>query len=297
MYTLEGSITFNFTYNDVVNTTGNGFDDSSLGATRRSTVDSVATYLNTVLDHNGTIDFLWSNSQTDGSGFLASAGSLYFTNTNSFEDGLVFKHATTGIDPSAGTDRDGEGIIDFGYSWNSDIDDPKGSEFDLFTVVLHEITHALGFNATITSDGGFGISGTRSRFDSFLEDGSGNKILSNATVTADSNDLIGNSVVFTGANAVAANGNVDVPIYSPTPFDSGSSLSHFSTGTLAGSNAVMVPTIASGIKKRELSPIVQAVLKDLGYTFVPESSSYTLALSLIISGCILFNNKLSLRQN
>ena len=66
------AITWNVTFDDVVNNTGVGFDDATLGATRQSTFLSVTNYLNTVLDANGSVDFVVNNSETDGGGSLAS---------------------------------------------------------------------------------------------------------------------------------------------------------------------------------------------------------------------------------
>ncbi|MFP6597731.1 MAG: hypothetical protein VCC01_09765, partial [Candidatus Hydrogenedentota bacterium] len=48
--TRSGNLTFAITYADVTAGNGNGFDDASLGATRRATLETVFTYLNDVLN-------------------------------------------------------------------------------------------------------------------------------------------------------------------------------------------------------------------------------------------------------
>jgi len=54
-------------------------------------------------------------------------------------------------DVSGGAD---EGI-NFGQNWNSDfLSSTASNEFDLFTVVLHEVSHALGFSSGINASGG-----------------------------------------------------------------------------------------------------------------------------------------------
>src|SRR5437773_2651889 len=70
----SAQITWNVTFNDQVNTTGIGFDDPTLGATRRATFQSIFTYLNTQLDARGPVNFTVNNSFIDGSSLtLASA--------------------------------------------------------------------------------------------------------------------------------------------------------------------------------------------------------------------------------
>jgi len=190
------------TFNDVVNTTGVGFDDSTFGATRRATIESVFTYLDLVLDEPGSMDITFNNSQTDGTGSLASAGPLFFTSPNGFQGGLAATHLQTGTDPSAGN-PDATSTFDFGYNWNSDTGDPTGAEFDLFTVALHEITHALGFLSLLTSDGLSGINGTDpgvfSTFDSFLEKGDGTDLFAaGGDFVGSTGDLISNDIFFWG---------------------------------------------------------------------------------------------------
>lgn len=92
---VNADIMFNFTYSD----SGGGFDDPTQGATRRATVDAVASYINTVVDHDGAVDIHWNTSfDAPASSTLASMGSQYFLNAG-FYNGLVFEHATTGVDP------------------------------------------------------------------------------------------------------------------------------------------------------------------------------------------------------
>ena len=275
------AITWNITFNDVVNNTGVGFDDATLGATRQATFISVTGYLNTILNANGTVDFLVNNSDTDGAGSLASAGSLVFTGPNGFSNGLVYQHAITGIDPAANP-SDGSATFDFGYNWNSDLSAPTGGEVDLFTVALHEISHAIGFSSFLNSDGTSGISGgdpgVFSVYDSFLELGDGTSLFNAGAgdYTGTAADLISNDVYFGGANAMAANGGSPVAVYSPGTFNDGSSIGHI---TAAG--AVMNFSVASGVEKREYLAIELGILQDIGWSLVavPEPSSALLMLA------------------
>lgn len=288
--TTVADITWNITYSDQANSTGNGFDHAGLGSDRRSTFSQVLNYINTVIDANGVVDLTINNSQTDGGGFLASAGSLYFTGPNGFSNGIVFEHATTGIDPLA-SNTDGSATFDFGYNWNSQTDATAVGEFDLFTVALHEVTHALGFASLVSSTGVSEISGgdpgVFSVFDSFLELGDGTDLfMPNGDFAGTAADLSSDDLFFNGAAAVAANGGAPVKIFAPGTFQDGSSLSHLDTATFPSS--VMTPAISSGVQKRTYSAIDRAVLSDIGYTLkataVPEPSGALILATIAIAG-------------
>jgi len=275
----EAAITFTFTYQDVIDHTGFGFDDASLGATRRATVEAVGSYFNTVLVENGAAQLHWGTSlNLPSSSLLGSMGALYYVGAG-VTDGFVFKHITTGIDPDGNAATvDGQGQMNFGLTWNSGLAAPSGSENDLFSVVLHEVTHSLGFAALMASDGGYvsGLNGTRSTFTSFLSGPHGALIDGAGTFVGDAADLTSGQMVFTGANAKAANGGADVPIYSPATFSAGSSLSHLA----ASLNGAMNPTYTTGTMERSLIPVEVAMLKDIGYEVVPEPQAFALSAGL-----------------
>ena len=282
------AITFNITYNDVVNDTNIGFDDPTFGATRQATIASMTSYLNSVLDHNGTIDLTVNNSQPDGTGFLASSGPAFFTSPNGFKNGFAFEHATTGIDP-LGSFHDASATFDFGYSWNSGTGTPGGSEYDLFSVALHEFTHSLGFLSLVTSAGVSSISGgdpgVFSVYNSFLERGDGTDLFGpGGNFLGTAADLISNDVFFNGANATAANGGNRVQVYAPGTFASGSSISHIQGVT----GAVMQSSIGLGVQRRAYTAQELGILQDIGWTMqsssVPEPSSLAL---ILIAGTVI----------
>lgn len=254
----RADITFNFTYQDVTNGSGFGFDDATEGATRRATVEAVANYINTIVDHDGSVDIRWDASvNAPGSGTLASMGSFYFGNAG-IANGFVFDHATTGTDPFGG-EVDGRGEVNFGRNWNSDLGAPSGTEFDLFSVVLHEITHAMGFASLFNQDGSTAITGTRSVYDSLLEDGAGNRLL-NGT------NFVGDASVFTSNDLFIDVGTGTLQAHAPASFANGSSISHFDFG-VPGDN-VMFPGIAPGVANREYTQNDMAVLSAIGWNVV-----------------------------
>lgn len=293
----EGAITWNVTFEDVVNSTNVGFDDPVLGATRRATFLSAFDYLNTILDENGSADILVKASQTDGSGFLAAAGPYFFTSPFGFQNGFVFEHATTGMDPS-GSVPDATITFDFGYTWNSETDDPTGSEFDLLTVALHEITHTLGFLSLVDKDGNSLLGGMNpgvfSVYDSFLERGDGTKLFSaGGNFDGSSADLTSNNVFFGGPNAEAANGGNAVKVYAPNTFAPGSSISHIQLGI----GEVMQYSVGKGIKRRAFTAQEVGILRDIGWTIaassnpIPEPMSAVVWSVLAVAGLVVHRRR------
>jgi hypothetical protein len=287
----SAGIIWNVTYADVTSSNGRGFNDATQGATRRTTFESALSYVSSVLQENGTVNFRVDASLTGGNSFLAAAGSNYFTPTG-FQTGLVQQSIQSTL-PSSVSGPVGSAQFDFGYNWNSTLAAPSASQFDLYSVSLHEITHALGFASLISPTGasqfGNGTSGTFSNFDPFLQNGTSPLFTgSGFTATADLNGdgvadaLQSNKVVFTGANAVAANGGNPVAIYSPATYRPGSSLSHITSGT-----SVMQFSIGPGRSRRQYSAIDLGILKDIGYSnisAVPEPSSIAFVSLIVLVG-------------
>jgi len=182
-------------------------------------------------------------------------------------------------------------------NWNTNSTAPiiPGTQFDLYTVALHEVAHLLGFSSFISPNGtsAFGASyNYYSRYDTFLQDANGANLITNTGACSSMYDY-----TFTGTPSVLEpscsttnppnqsfncttnvqyNGTPTVQVYNPGCYEAGSSLSHFedqcfmntATGMPYGNDAyfVMSNSTASGTIKRNLTPEEQQTLCDLGYS-------------------------------
>ncbi len=274
---------FDLEFEDQLLATGHGFDHPVLGPIRTATVCQVFSDLSGTINLNGSSpDIFVGRSEYDGqpssapgvpgNGALAAASALYMNGSSGCYSGALHQHITSGVDP---TPMPGvfDGVIthfDFGQrslggssiNWNYDWQQNAGSDLDLYTVTLHEAMHALGFASLINVSGGQKIPGVYSRFDQFLVQANGQKLVN----TACSN--------FTGIPAQLASNTIDYftpqthnsvaqPTYSPPNFTDASSLSHFDY-TRSGMRYVMRAATIGGAD-RQLMPPELYVLCDLGY--------------------------------
>jgi hypothetical protein len=289
---LPAALNFSFTYSDLGS--GSGFDDPGLGATRRSALELGASLLAAYIDvaSPATVNVQVGASQNDGSGFLASAGSITYA-IPGFTRNFTQQRILDGM--HTGSTQHGSMTWDFGYNYN--YDDIIGvGEIDFVTVAMHELMHVLGFNSNIGYNAdsslydGLGSSGTTySIFDQFLTDESGNNLVTGSdtgtAVTQQSllNDGLASDVYFAGVKAVAANGGELVPIYSPASFNEGSSLGHLDTDVYGAGNYLMTHSITTNTILRELSSIELGMLEDIGYSLsaVPEPAQWPTLLGIL----------------
>ncbi len=267
---FKGRATWNITYQDVIDTTGAGFDAAAgVGATRQATALAATAYLDGVLNEGGTCDIHFGTSvSVGGVNWLASAGPSGSC-TNGCQNGNAYVYLTTGVDPSANPDMNI--TVDFGHTWNSDLGAPAGGEYDLFSVLLHEMGHGIGLTSFTMSDGTsfttLMCAGGETVY-SFWDDqiyrttGTVNMWSCSPAFTGSVGDLTSNDLDWRGANAVASYGG-NVPIFAPSPWDDGSSIAHWTSG--AAANSLMQPSIGPGVQRRQLLSWEIQALVDIGY--------------------------------
>lgn len=230
--------------------------------------------------------------------------------TSGIIDGQIWRTINSGVDAytnvtsplvTQGPDASGafyHGMMAFNFrnpavQWHTDLTTTTAANtYDLYSTVLHEVTHALGFASLISSAGtsNFGTNyNYYSRYDLFLQDQNGNNLIDPVgscdmyeysfslalQVLAPPHPLFTNCVTDKTycINALKFAGSVNEAVYTPNCFEPGSSLSHLedechSSGVYQNNEYYCMSNAAgTGVfyMNRYLKPEERAVLCDLGY--------------------------------
>lgn len=159
---------------------------------------------------------------------------------------------------------------------------PPANLIDFVTVVLHEIGHGIGFIGSMVADEDLGVASWGFQnsnnvpqpiiYDLFTEDGE-NVSLINENVYANSSStlydaLIGSfgGIYFDGTDANIVNLGTPVRLYSPFPWQGGSSYSHLDQDTFGETNnALMRPRLDRQFSIHTPGPIMCGMLSDIGW--------------------------------
>jgi hypothetical protein len=241
-----------------------------------SAAAALAAYI--VVDSPVVVTFDVTGEFNPLSSTLATAGSDFTTAGPGFLPTVVQHKILTGVD-SNGSDADGDINWNFAQNWATG-DSIAYGQYDLESVALHELTHTLGF-LSYTDQPGSNTGTTWTVFDSFLVNADGTKVIGSDYLwrSAYTPNLTGGDrgLYFSGTDAVAAYGGL-VPLYTPSSWESGSSISHLNDRTFTGSNRkLMNAQVFSGQGIRTLTPVELGILADLGYTIAPQPGSAALA--------------------
>ncbi|WP_145175262.1 PEP-CTERM sorting domain-containing protein [Rubripirellula lacrimiformis] len=201
-----------------------------------------------------------------------------------------------------GASLDGYVDVNWGYAWELDPNTPAvapgaGQTFDFYAAMFHEFTHALGFGSEISGtpaadrfDEGSTESGTPgswSKWDEFLTDKSGAKLIDPNTQIVDATAFANAQTdggLFAGPNAFLAFGS------QPNLFDDPDQ-SHLDEATFSmptkDMNFMMKPNRDYGPQEaRTWSSLEIGILTDLGYSrvsAVPEPSTFAVILVGILA--------------
>jgi hypothetical protein len=161
------------------------------------------------------------------------------------------------------------------------LDNNHGSSIDLYTVVLHEMAHGLGFQTFTSGSSGSQLAGFPSIWDDFILDNTTNKTWSQMTAAERVASAVNTGhLVWNGPNVIAAvpqvlqgaPGNFTgadsqqrARLYAPGSFQGGSSVSHYDT--VATPNQLMEPAINSNLTHEVTPPIDMtfSLLADTGW--------------------------------
>jgi hypothetical protein len=156
---------------------------------------------------------------------------------------------------------------------------------DLESVVLHELAHGFGFVGTFEGinpntglyDGNayYGLTGNGKQpavFDTFVSDGAGHPLTSSYFHNASAYllDVLqgrDGGANWNGAKGKAAYTGQRIPLYSPYPWQEGSSFSHLDEAAFPGgnANALMTPQLMAGESEHDVGPVVVGMFQDMGW--------------------------------
>jgi hypothetical protein len=152
---------------------------------------------------------------------------------------------------------------------------PPRDKWDLTSVVLHEIGHGLGFASSFQYETGrnfgrWGDSGFPFVYDLFVENTRGESLLDSTIFRNNSaalgRELTSEQIVFQGQQVRRANLGVPAPLFAPSPWQQGSSISHLDDRTYDGtSNQLMISSIGNGEAIHDPGPVTLAIFDQMGW--------------------------------
>ncbi len=330
--TIQLNFDSGFDSTTAITATG-GNNGTTIGAQRKLSFIKAAEILAAQLDSTITISVDASFSALSCSSNSATLGSAGAVNNFAYNSPAPTGLVASTFYPVAlinairnqdvDTDGNGDGDSDITAEFNRDIGDadclaasswyygfgtPGGSEIGFTTVLLHEMTHGLGFASLVNPSSGAKASGIDDIFSNNLYAAANTSTwpnLSNAqraTSATSSTGLLWNGTnTNTQAIALLTDGFQDndtsnsftsgdrVEMYAPATVESGSSVSHFNTA--AAPNELMEPSYTEGQYSLGLAFYL---LQDIGWdinantdptiTAVDQTTNEDVALVVDISG-------------
>lgn len=227
--------------------------------------------------------YIQANWRTQNQNVLGSAGSSnYYANfkntphTNRFYPVAIAEKITK-------TEITGSSSPDIVATFNKEIDwyfgtDGKTPEllYDFVTVVLHEITHGLGFTGFFFYSNNLGAysysnDGDASAFDLLVVRNNGNQLVDTQIYDNYSTELgsalISRSLYANSPVAKRANNGNKPRLYAPSEYDDGSSIYHLNDGTYpsGNDNSLMTHAIGKGEAIHDPGPLTKGIINDIGW--------------------------------
>jgi hypothetical protein len=255
-------------------------------AQARSALESTATQLAGyfVVSSPVTVTYSVTGQSSPFSSTLATAGSEFIDPGTGFMQTVVQKKIQTGIDANGST-ADGEITWNFGPSWGYG-NSVSTTQYDFQSTAMHELVHTLGF-LSYADRAGNNTGQTWTIFDSYLVNSAGTEVIGtdyrwkpayNTNLTGGSGGLF-----FGGPSAVAAYGGL-VPLYTPRPYSSGSSMSHLNDDAFTGAGEKLMNAVSGqGKGVRVLSPVELGILADIGYQLAPSGTPTLMFVGFIFT--------------
>ena len=259
---------------------------------------------------NISVDASWGRSSSWGVLGSARPGSFFSAFSGSPDPSLWYASAFANALAGKDLDKANPEIIvqvNSAAPWNTRGDgSPSSSEYDLKSVFIHEIGHGIGFLSNDAYDPFFGLGSLDqpTPFDAYLQTADGRRLADLPTPSRELGNALTSSLVWSGLNAVKANGGIKPKMYTPSRYESGSSTSHLDEATFAqsGLDAVMTPNLDPGELFSEPGPLLLAMLEDMRIkppagiaTDLPQSPRNAQAFTGDSSALVSFDPPVNLR--
>ena len=218
-----------------------------------------------------SVDASWGRSSSWGVLGSARPGSFFSAFSGAPDPSLWYASALANALAGKDLDKANPEIViqvNSAAAWNTRGDGvPTNNEYDLQSVFLHEIGHGLGFLSNDAYDPFFGLGSLDqpTPFDAYLQTADGRRLADLPTPSKELGVALTSSLVWSGVNAVKANGGIKPKMYTPARYESGSSTSHLDEATFASSgvDSVMTPSLDPGEIFKEPGPLLLAMMEDL----------------------------------
>jgi hypothetical protein len=139
--------------------------------------------------------------------------------------------------------------------------------YDLESIILHEMAHGLGFLSSDAFDpfSQYGSIDQPTPYDAYAQTPDGGRLMDLPSPSLQLGTAMQNTLVWSGKNGVAANNGIKPVLYTPNPYQSGSSISHLDEDTFqnSGANALMTPSWPGGAVFHTPGSLVLGMLADM----------------------------------
>ena len=168
--------------------------------------------------------------------------------------------------------------INSDFSWYYGTSAPPSGQYDFLTVMLHEVTHGLGFSRMINNDGNYRYTtsnGSQTNtnypgiYDCQLFQGTSGTNLTNLSKSERAALVVSNNLYSGRPNSylLAANGGVRVKMYAPSNWVSGSSVSHWDSSVTF--STFMKYYVNSGFRCIVINGREISMMRDIGWEIPP----------------------------
>jgi hypothetical protein len=217
------------------------------------------------------VEATWGRSQVYGLLGSARPGNYFNNFINAPDPTLWYPSALANALAGRDLDKSNPEIViqvNSAAAWDTRNDGkPSGSEYDLQSVFIHEIGHGLGFLSTDSYDPffGYGSIDQPTPFDAYLQLSDGRRLSDLPSPSVELGRALTSTLLWSGAKGIAANGGVKPKIYTPSRYESGSSVSHLDEATFSGAgiNSVMTPSLDAGEVFREPGSLLLGMMEDM----------------------------------